>query len=388
MNSSEIKKDIEDLKNQIAKWVQNHQLNGSYSFSLYSEHYSTPSSCVLLMFIDENVLSVLNGYLSDELKNSFDELIDKTKFWYEMETSYRVSFCYLDQEYDKYCLESSEWEWLCNLIEESYYELHEEIYTTFKENSKIQNLSPRQFEQLLDVIFKNQGYRTELGPGQNDGGIDLKLYHKDDIGDIITYVQAKRYAPKNPIRLEAVQALYGVVKAKNANKGIFVTSSRYLPGVRKFQKLISSELILKDNSDLIKWCNDAELKIIKEREKLLDIEYIRKELKSIKRDKNYNKIVYKTSNINCIMNTFYIILKETERFALLKKIESVYNTESEFHHRGLELPNFNYEVQQKSNQDFVRAKKTTMWNVGEILVTDDDVFYYWKGIPLNFDWND
>jgi Restriction endonuclease len=43
----------------------------------------------------------------------------------------------------------------------------------------------------LDAIFKNQGYGTELGPGSNDGGIDLRLYENTTRPELVTVVQAK-----------------------------------------------------------------------------------------------------------------------------------------------------------------------------------------------------
>lgn len=51
----------------------------------------------------------------------------------------------------------------------------------------------RRFEELLTAIFRNHGYDVELGPGRNDGGIHLRLVHKDSIGSMLTLVQAKRY---------------------------------------------------------------------------------------------------------------------------------------------------------------------------------------------------
>jgi hypothetical protein len=62
----------------------------------------------------------------------------------------------------------------------------------------------RKFEELIDLIFKNQGFYTEFGPGQNDGGIDLRLIHKDSIGSILTITQINKYKNDIPIRQEAV----------------------------------------------------------------------------------------------------------------------------------------------------------------------------------------
>jgi hypoxanthine phosphoribosyltransferase len=113
-------------------------------------------------------------------------------------------------------------------------------------------LPPRKFEMLLEAVFRNQGYRTELGPGWSDGGVDLRLYQKDSIGEICTLVQAKRYKHTIPIRLEAVASLAALVDDEKANRGLFVTTSRFLPGVQKFAEKQNRRIILANSIDIAK----------------------------------------------------------------------------------------------------------------------------------------
>jgi len=110
---------------------------------------------------------------------------------------------------------------------------------------------------LLDAVFRNQGYRTELGPGWSDGGVDLRLYRKDSIGEICTLVQVKRYSPTNPIRLEAVAALAAIVDHEKANRGLFVTTSRFLPGVQKFAEKQIRRISLANSADIARWCEEV-----------------------------------------------------------------------------------------------------------------------------------
>jgi restriction system protein len=113
---------------------------------------------------------------------------------------------------------------------------------------------------LLDIIFLNHGYITEPGPGWGDGGVDLRLIQKDEIGQIITLVQAKRYKKKNAIRLDAVKALTATVERHNANRGLFVTTSRYLPGVEKWASEQPTKIILAKPEDVSEWCRKITLK--------------------------------------------------------------------------------------------------------------------------------
>jgi hypothetical protein len=112
----------------------------------------------------------------------------------------------------------------------------------------------RRFEELIAAIFKNHGYETILGTGSHDQGIDLRLIQKDTIGVLVTLVQVKRYATNNPVGLEAVQALAGAVDAERANRGLLVTSSRFLPGAKAFANKLGSRLVLCEPADVAKWC--------------------------------------------------------------------------------------------------------------------------------------
>jgi restriction endonuclease Mrr len=118
----------------------------------------------------------------------------------------------------------------------------------------LQALDWRQFERVLGSIFRNQGFQSELGPGSGDGGIDLRLISKDAVGPIITLVQAKKWHPSRPIPLEIVAALYGVVEAENANRGLIATTSRFLPSAQEFAEARGTRLVLAGPEIIANWC--------------------------------------------------------------------------------------------------------------------------------------
>jgi len=143
----------------------------------------------------------------------------------------------------------------CSIIIPDFEEINLELIEYFSRNpDALQNLGSRKFENLLDVIFRNQGYITELGPGWNDKGVDLRLIQKDTVGQILTLVQAKRYKKENAIRLDAVKALTATVDKQNANRGLFVTTSRYLPGVEKWASEQPTKIVLAKSEDIAEWC--------------------------------------------------------------------------------------------------------------------------------------
>lgn len=123
-----------------------------------------------------------------------------------------------------------------------------------KHPEDLQKLKWRRFEELLDAVFKNQGYQTVLGPGSGDKGVDLRLVQKDTIGELVTLVQAKRYDPRYPIKLEAVASLYGVVEREKANRGLFVSTSEYVQSARSFAEATNSRIVLAGTEEIVEWC--------------------------------------------------------------------------------------------------------------------------------------
>ncbi len=115
----------------------------------------------------------------------------------------------------------------------------------------------RKFEVLLDTLFKAKGYETVLGPGSGDGGVDIRMISNTRIeAPILTLVQAKRHAAHNKVKLQPVQALYGVLEDEKATNGIFVTTSDYEPCARRFAESKPFRLQLAGPGEIQKWLKD------------------------------------------------------------------------------------------------------------------------------------
>lgn len=71
-------------------------------------------------------------------------------------------------------------------------------------------------------------------------------------GELVILVQVKKY--KRPIDLEKVASLSGVVHDKDADKAIFVTTSRYLPSARKFAERQARPIELVVGKEVALWC--------------------------------------------------------------------------------------------------------------------------------------
>jgi restriction endonuclease Mrr len=146
----------------------------------------------------------------------------------------------------------------CRIILPDFQQITVELIEYFATHpDDLYRLEWRKFEELLEAVFRNQGFYTELGPGWGDQGVDLRLIQKDSVGEILTLVQAKRYSPNNPIGLEAVAALYAIVEDQKANRGLFVTTSRYLPVAKKFAEKQNHRLLLATSREVAEWCKSV-----------------------------------------------------------------------------------------------------------------------------------
>jgi restriction system protein len=121
------------------------------------------------------------------------------------------------------------------------------------------DLDPRQFEELICEIFKNNGFNAELTKRTRDGGRDI-IAIRSDMGVKTKYlIECKKYAKTKPVTVELVRALYGVHAEEGANKSLLVTTSYFSPDARKFVSRKTNthwHLDLKDYEDVVGWLRE------------------------------------------------------------------------------------------------------------------------------------
>lgn len=89
--------------------------------------------------------------------------------------------------------------------------------------SSLNDLNGVEFERLLALYFKDQGYIVhEVGVGGNDGGVDLVIVDKR--GER-TAVQAKCYADHNTVSVQTVRELATAKRNHNCMLTLLVTTS-------------------------------------------------------------------------------------------------------------------------------------------------------------------
>ena len=91
----------------------------------------------------------------------------------------------------------------------------------------------RQFEALACEYFDKLGYHVEIGPGRDDGGIDLRVWDDKATkkGPASILVQCKRQ--KRKIEKVVVKALWADIIEEKAKSGLIVTTSSISPGAKE-----------------------------------------------------------------------------------------------------------------------------------------------------------
>lgn len=121
--------------------------------------------------------------------------------------------------------------------------------------SKIADNTPVFFEELVAKLLLAMGYGgSEKDILQNRGksgdeGID-GIIKQDVLGLDKIYIQAKRWF--GMVSRPEVQKFVGAVHGKNANRGVFITTSCFSNEAKEYAKNINSNIILIDGKQLAK----------------------------------------------------------------------------------------------------------------------------------------
>jgi len=198
-------------------------------------------------------------------------------------------------------------------------------------------------------------------------------------------VQAKRYESKYPIELQAVQALTAVVDDQKANRGLFVTTSRYLPCAEKFAARHNSRIQLASSNEVAEWCNLASHGILKEKSLLVEIGQIQKMLQGRKTKGLEGKIFHTTWGYNCTRNSYAMVVRETKSLALLVPLPEKIHTHDGYGLNGTNLPDTSLEALSGIDESYLfRAKKKFKGDKFTYLWGRCQVFSLWDGHPNYF----
>lgn len=393
LTDAELERKISDLKTQIESWAIKHDIWSDAGFKTYDEHFDDQpldEPYVLVLWYEGGLFNLFNGYTqNDIIRDEFEELVDATDFMYEFYDHMTMVFSAKDEKLNEEYRRYFSFKWVCKLVTPDFSQIYEELFEHFaKHPEDLYKLEWRGFEQLIESVFRNYGYRTELGPGQGDRGIDLRLYQKDAIGEVVTLVQAKRYKKIYKIGLETVAALESLVTDENANRGLLVTTSEFLPGARAFAERKNRRIQLATSQDVKSWCEEISRKLQKFSPVDTAVDIINQLRAGTNLSGFLGKIVHTRWGYNMIINDFCLIIKETEQAALLVKLPKRVVSDDGDGFTGYEVPFLPENFELGPIDSVIRAKKSYDPK-GEVSFWGDKKFYdIWDGEPKYFDWLD
>jgi restriction system protein len=127
-----------------------------------------------------------------------------------------------------------------------------------KDPELLYQLSPRLFEEVVAELLARLGYDVTLTPASRDGGKDIYVASRNELGSFLYIVECKRYAPDNPVGVGLVRQLYGVVQAEKATAGILATTSFFTKGAKEFQHQVAFQISLQDYLGVQKWLRSVQ----------------------------------------------------------------------------------------------------------------------------------
>jgi restriction system protein len=137
-------------------------------------------------------------------------------------------------------------------LEKAYENLRDELAEDLL--NKLKQATPAFFERIVVELLVKMGYggsRADAGKAigrSGDGGID-GIIKEDKLGLDVVYIQAKRW-DSNSVGRPDVMQFAGALQLQKANKGIFITTSRFTEEARSYVTQIGSKIVLIDGEQL------------------------------------------------------------------------------------------------------------------------------------------
>jgi restriction system protein len=144
------------------------------------------------------------------------------------------------------------------ILENAYLEIRRELAQQLL--MKIKHCSASFFERLVVELLVRMGYGGSIKDAgettrlTNDEGID-GIIKEDKLGLDVIYIQAKRWTTQSVGRPE-IQSFVGALDGKRANKGVFITTSRFNENAREYIKSITKKVILIDGEQFANYMID------------------------------------------------------------------------------------------------------------------------------------
>ena len=130
-------------------------------------------------------------------------------------------------------------------------------YQKAKNNPEfIHRLSGRKFEQFIAEVLHRRGASVELTKATRDGGKDIIIRFKSDLGESVYYVECKRVKRSQTVGVDVVRRLYGVVTNDRVNGGLVITNGHFSKEAWAFKNETKHQIWLIDINklpEIVRW---------------------------------------------------------------------------------------------------------------------------------------
>jgi restriction system protein len=132
---------------------------------------------------------------------------------------------------------------------------YEQLHATLRKDvlDLVNKMDPFLFEQLVIDLLVKMGYggsreeAARVTKASGDEGID-GVINEDRLGLDVIYVQAKRW--QDTVGRREIQSFVGALAGKQAQKGIFITTSGFKKSASEYAKDVHQKVILVDGERL------------------------------------------------------------------------------------------------------------------------------------------
>ncbi|NNT92280.1 restriction endonuclease [Pseudomonas nitrititolerans] len=383
----DIEQEIERIESAIRSWASDLGIWYDCGFKSHLHHFECepPEFPMVTLFYSEGI----EKFISGEFEVEFMNLLDGMGYWFECLDSVTIAIYTDDEVRISKFRDYFHWRWVCSLLTEDTGDVYEELYSHFGRHPEdLHKLHWREFEILLYRIFQNHGYKALLGPGTADGGVDIRIWQENPLGDILTVVQAKRFSAHRKIEAVPVQALYGVSKAEGAAKALFVTTSCYTPAARRFAGRVSAELKIAEKEDIVAWCAKAQGGVVKDKSTLVARSAVEKLIVALAHNPDA-RVIHGSYGYNMIINSYAVVIKETKHAALIMAIGNKKIADDGYGTRGSEVPLFDANALVNFGSEGVRRAVRSVDGSGRVGYWDGKILYTaWDRKPNYFDYMD
>jgi len=165
-------------------------------------------------------------------------------------------------------------------------ELMDRGYNSIKANlgqellDMLRKNSPNFFEKVVLTLLNNIGYgKGEVTGHSGDGGVD-GFINQDKLGLDRIYFQAKRFNENTSVSASMLRDFLGALELKGANKGVFITTSKFPKGSEENLSSTVKNIVLIDGNKLVDLMMEYGVGVQKEKTyeiKKIDIDFFTEE---------------------------------------------------------------------------------------------------------------